>query len=141
MTQYAFGSGTLIGKRTDVANTPPALLGTLESVSLDFDRKVEFLLGQYNMPVAAGGGEFKIAGKAKYARLQANQINQYRVGLGYIDDCFAISLNYSSDFNYSGTTTTDNRVMLIINLRTIGGSTISQGLNSSSTGGYGLGVL
>src|SRR5580692_12385914 len=62
MTQYAFGSGTLIGKRTDVANTPPALLGTLESVSLDFDRKVEFLLGQYNMPVAAGGGEFKIAG-------------------------------------------------------------------------------
>jgi hypothetical protein len=40
MTQYAFGSGTLIGKRTDVANTPPALLGTLESVSLDFDRKV-----------------------------------------------------------------------------------------------------
>jgi hypothetical protein len=75
MTQYAFGSGTLIGKRTDVANTPPALLGTLESVSLDFDRKVEFLLGQYNMPVAAGGGEFKIAGKAKYARLQATQIN------------------------------------------------------------------
>ena len=80
MTQYAFGSGTLIGKRTDVANTPPALLGTLESVSLDFDRKVEFLLGQYNMPVAAGGGEFKIAGKAKYARLQANKINNLFLG-------------------------------------------------------------
>jgi hypothetical protein len=80
MTQYAFGSGTLIGKRTDVANTPPALLGTLESVSLDFDRKVEFLLGQYNMPVAAGGGEFKIAGKAKYARLQATQINNLFLG-------------------------------------------------------------
>jgi hypothetical protein len=80
MTQYAFGSGTLIGKRTDVANTPPALLGTLESVSLDFDRKVEFLLGQYNMPVAAGGGEFKIAGKAKFARLQATQINNLFLG-------------------------------------------------------------
>ena len=72
--------------------------------------------------------------------LEASQINQYRVGLGYIDDCFAISLNYSSDFNYSGTTTTDNKVMLIINLRTIGGSSISQGLNSSNSG-YGLGVL
>jgi len=80
MTQYAFGSGTLIGKRTDVANTPPALLGTLESVSLDFDRKIELLLGQYNMPVAAGGGEFKIAGKAKYARLQASQINNLFLG-------------------------------------------------------------
>src|SRR5258708_39870914 len=75
MTQYAFGSGTLIGKRTDVANTPPALLGTLESVSLDFDRKIELLLVQYNMPVAAGGGEFKIAVNAKYARLHATQIN------------------------------------------------------------------
>src|ERR1700719_2679383 len=80
MTQYAFGSGTLVGKRTDVANTPPALLGTLESVSIDFDRKLETLLGQYNMPVAIGGGEFKIAGKAKYARLQATQINNLFLG-------------------------------------------------------------
>jgi hypothetical protein len=80
MTQYAFGSGTLIGKRTDVTGTPPCLLGTLESVSLDFDRKIETLLGQYNMPVAAGGGEFKITGKAKFARLQATQINNLFLG-------------------------------------------------------------
>ena len=64
MTQFAFGSGTLIGKRTDVSGQPPALLGTLQDVSLDFDRKIETLLGQYNMAVAAGGGEFKITGKA-----------------------------------------------------------------------------
>jgi hypothetical protein len=80
MTQYAFGSGTLIGKRTDIANTPPALLGTLDTVSIDFDRKIETLLGQYNMAVAAGGGEFKITGKAKYARLQATQINNLFLG-------------------------------------------------------------
>ncbi len=80
MTQYAFGSGTLIGKRTDIANTPPALLGTLETVSIDFDRKIETLLGQYNMAVAAGGGEFKITGKAKYARLQSTQINNLFLG-------------------------------------------------------------
>ncbi len=80
MTQYAFGSGTLIGKRTDVTGTPPCLLGTLQDVSLDFDRKIETLLGQYNMAVAAGGGEFKITGKAKYARLQATQINNLFLG-------------------------------------------------------------
>jgi hypothetical protein len=80
MTQFAFGSGTLIGKRTDIAGTPPALLGTLQDVSLDFDRKIELLLGQYNMAVAAGGGEFKIAGKAKFARLQATQINNLFLG-------------------------------------------------------------
>ncbi len=80
MTQYAFGSGTLIGKRTDVANTPPALLGTLQDISIDFYRKLETLLGQYNMAVAIGGGEFKIAGKAKFARLQATQINNLFLG-------------------------------------------------------------
>ena len=80
MTQFAFGSGTLVGKRTDVSGTPPALLGTLQDVTLDFDRKIELLVGQYNMPVAAGGGEFKIAGKAKFARLQASQINNLFLG-------------------------------------------------------------
>jgi len=80
MTQYAFGSGTLIGKRTDVTGTPPCLLGTLQDVSLEFDRKIETLLGQYNTPVAAGGGEFKITGKAKFARLQSTQINNLFLG-------------------------------------------------------------
>jgi hypothetical protein len=41
-----------------VTGTPPCLLGTLQDVSIDFDRKIETLLGQYNMAVAAGGGEF-----------------------------------------------------------------------------------
>ncbi len=80
MTQFAFGSGTLIGKRTDITGTPPCLLGTLDTVSLDFDRKIETLLGQYAVPVAAGGGEFKITGKAKFARLQATQINNLFLG-------------------------------------------------------------
>ncbi len=80
MTQFVFGSGTLIGKRTDVANTPPALLGTLQDVTIDFDRKFEFLLGQYATAVAAGGGEFKITGKAKQARLQATHVNNLFLG-------------------------------------------------------------
>ena len=80
MTQFSFGSGTLIGKRTDVSGTPPALLGTLQDVSIDFDRKIEFLMGQYNMSVAAGGGEFKISGKAKFARLQSTTINNLFLG-------------------------------------------------------------
>jgi hypothetical protein len=80
MTQYAFGSGTLIGKRTDVANTAPALLGTLTDNSIDFDRKIESLLGAYNTAVAFAGGEFKISGKAKFARLQATQLNNLFLG-------------------------------------------------------------
>jgi hypothetical protein len=80
MTQYAFGIGTLIGKRTDVTNTPPALLGTIQDVTLDFDKNIEFLLGQFNIPVAGGGGELKITGKAKFARLQATTLNNLFLG-------------------------------------------------------------
>lgn len=80
MTQYAFGIGTLVGKRTDVTGTAPALLGTISDVSLDFDRKIETLLGQYNVPVAVGGGELKITGKAKFARLQATTVNNLFLG-------------------------------------------------------------
>jgi hypothetical protein len=80
MTQYSFGTGTLILKRTDVANTQPALLGTLQDNSVDLDRKVETLAGQYNVAVAVGAAEFKITGKAKFARLQATQLNNLLLG-------------------------------------------------------------
>lgn len=75
MAEYIFGSGTVIAKRTDVANTMPALLGVLQDISLDFSRKIESLVGQYSSPVAFGGGELTIKGKAKFGRFQATQFN------------------------------------------------------------------
>jgi LPS-assembly protein len=84
---------------------------------------------------------WSILASARYD-LEAKQINQTRVGLGYIDDCFAISLNYLTDYNYAGTATTDNKVLLVINLRTIGGSSFSQSTSPiSSTSGGGLGLF
>ena len=41
-----------------------------------------------------------------------------------------------TDYNYSGTTTTDNKVLLVINLRTIGGTSFSQGVNSATPVGH-----
>lgn len=84
---------------------------------------------------------WSILASARYD-LEAHQFNQTRIGLGYIDDCFAISLNYMTDYNYVGTQTTDNKVLLVINLRTIGGSSFSQAANfGSSTTGNGLGLF
>lgn len=74
MTQYAFGTGTLIGKRTDVANTPPFMFGVLQDVSIDFDQKLESLIGQNKVAVALGDGELKITGKAKAARIQMTEM-------------------------------------------------------------------
>jgi hypothetical protein len=80
MTAYAFGTGTLIAKRTDVVNTPPFLFGVLQDVSLDFDQKLESLVGQNKVAVALGDGELKITGKAKFARLQMTAFNNLLFG-------------------------------------------------------------
>src|SRR5580700_3678533 len=75
MAEYIFGSGTVIAKRTDVTLQMPILMGVLQDITLDFSRKIESLLGQYVSPVAFGGGELSIKGKAKMGRFQATQLN------------------------------------------------------------------
>lgn len=80
MTAYAFGTGTLIAKRTDTANMPPFLFGVLQSVSLDFDQKLESLTGQNKVAVALGDGELKISGKARFARFQMTLFSNLLAG-------------------------------------------------------------
>jgi hypothetical protein len=73
MSQYDFGTGILIGKRTDVAGTPPFSFGVLQDVSIDFDNKLESLIGQSKVAVYLGDAELKITGKAKFARIQMTE--------------------------------------------------------------------
>jgi len=54
--------------------------------------------------------------------IEAGKFDQSRIGVGYIDDCFAISLNYITDFTFSGNVAVNNTVMLTMSLRTIGGT-------------------
>jgi LPS-assembly protein len=54
--------------------------------------------------------------------IMAGKFDQSRFSIGYIDDCFALSLNYTTDFTFSGNTTTNNTVVLQMSLRTIGGT-------------------
>ncbi|MEI6730316.1 MAG: hypothetical protein WCL30_03570, partial [Pseudomonadota bacterium] len=80
MTAYAFGTGTLIAKRTDIANAAPFMFGVLQNVTLDFEQKLESLLGQNKVAVALGDGELKILGKAKFARLQMTLFSNMLLG-------------------------------------------------------------
>src|SRR3954447_23525513 len=75
MTAYAFGSGTLIGVRTDLANQTPAVFGVVQDVQIDFSFSLKELVGQYQAPVAIGRGAMKITGKAKLARIYATTYN------------------------------------------------------------------
>ena len=61
-----------------------------------------------------------VASTALRYDLEANQVQQYQVGVGYIDDCFILALNYITDYGYSGNPTTDHRIMLQMSLRTLG---------------------
>lgn len=68
--------------------------------------------------------------------LQANKVNQYIIGAGYVDDCFVLAVNYITDYSYTSLTTTtptlDHRVMLQIGLRTIGTTSFNQNVGGGN---------
>ncbi|MFC0243291.1 LPS-assembly protein LptD [Rhodopseudomonas telluris] len=77
-----------------------------------------------------------VSGGARWD-LEANRINQYIVGAGYVDDCFVLALNYVTGYaytNYGTTPTLNHSVMLQIGLRTIGMSAMQQSVSGGSSG-------
>jgi LPS-assembly protein len=72
-------------------------------------------------------GNFKIAsnwvltGAARWD-LILNELNQYAIGVGYVDDCFVLGVNYVTSFSYATTTSPpilDHVFMLQLGLRTL----------------------
>jgi LPS-assembly protein len=94
-----------------------------------------------------GSAKFKInpnwlvLGAVRYD-LRAEQLTETQVGLGYIDDCLILALNYITEFNYNSTLPNAQKhnqtLMLQLSLRTLGGSSASTGVTGlgqgSSTG-------
>ena len=86
----------------------------------------EGLLGSASMKVAAN---WVVTGAARWD-LEANKVNQYIVGAGYVDDCFVLAANYVTSYNYSAGTTPpvlSHAFMLQIGLRTLATSASSAG--------------
>jgi LPS-assembly protein len=75
-------------------------------------------------------------GGARYD-LVANKINESQIGVGYVDDCLILALNYITDYAYSGSVNVNHTFMMQISLRTLGGNTSGQsttGVNSALAG-------
>jgi LPS-assembly protein len=70
--------------------------------------------------------------------LRAHQVSQTQIGLGYIDDCLILALNYVTDYAYSGSVNVNHTYMMQISLRTLGGNTSNQGSSALATGAPGL---
>jgi LPS-assembly protein len=83
-----------------------------------------------------GGASVKLTqnwvllGSARYD-LYAHEFDQSRVGVGYTDDCFLLSLNWLTGYTYTGATIAtavpkkDNTFMVQMSLRTLGPDALS----------------
>jgi LPS-assembly protein len=91
----------------------------------------EGLLGSGSLKVAAN---WVVSGAARWD-LVTNQLNQYVIGAGYVDDCFVLAANYVTSYTYaagSAPPVLNHTVMLQIGLRTLG-STAGGAGNSGLT--------
>jgi LPS-assembly protein len=80
-----------------------------------------------------GSGSIKLAsdwvasGAARWD-LEANKLNQYTVGAGYMDDCFLLALNYVTSCTYTAGSTPpslNHAIMFQLGVRTIGATSYS----------------
>ena len=79
----------------------------------------EGLLGTGSLKVATN---WVVTGAARWD-LVTNQINQYVIGAGYVDDCFVLAANYVTSYAYAAGAAPpvlNHTVMLQIGLRTLG---------------------
>lgn len=65
----SFGSGTLIGTRSDIANSTPVNFGLVQEVTLSSSYSLKEAYGQYQYPIAVARGTAKVTGKAKVIRI------------------------------------------------------------------------
>ncbi|HME30431.1 MAG TPA: LPS-assembly protein LptD [Pseudolabrys sp.] len=68
-----------------------------------------------------------LLGAARYD-INAGKFDQTRLGLGYVDDCLILGLNYVTNYTTSGNVQANHTVLLQLSLRTLGGISVSQGV-------------
>jgi LPS-assembly protein len=86
----------------------------------------EGLLGSASIKVAAN---WVVQGSARWD-LVTNQINQYVIGAGYVDDCFVLAASYLTSYTYAAGSTPpvlNQSVMVQFGLRTLGSTAAAGG--------------
>lgn len=80
MAIYAFGSGVLLGFRTDVAPSTPINFGYVQDVQIETSYTTKQLFGQNQFPLAIARGQAKVTGKAKMAQVSGLAFNNLFFG-------------------------------------------------------------
>jgi LPS-assembly protein len=85
---------------------------------IGFLTRREGVLGTANVKLATN---WVLTGAARWD-LVLNQLNQYAFGVGYVDDCFVLGVNYVTSYSYATTTSPpilDHVFLLQLGLRTL----------------------
>jgi len=95
---------------------------------LGFLNRRQGILGSTSVKVAQNW----VAQAAARYNIEMDKFDQTLIGVGYVDDCLILALNYITSYNYNTTAavapTIDHRIMLQLSLRTLGGTSLSQGV-------------
>ena len=137
-TRYRFGEENfevnrfeLEGKANFDRLSLQALYGNYAAQpELGFLTRREGILGGVSYKVTQN---WAVLAAARYD-LDADQFDQTRLGLGYVDDCLILAVNYITSYTYSGNPTKDHRVMVQFGLRTLGTTQTSTGVSSIGGG-------
>jgi len=89
MAIFQFGSGVLLGVRTDVANATPMNFGLIQEVQLDLSFTTKELYGQNQFALAIARGTAKMTGKAKMAQISGLAFNNLFFGMGMATSTYA----------------------------------------------------
>ena len=95
---------------------------------IGFLNRRQGILGQAQYKLDAN---WVVLGSARFD-INADKFDQTRIGLGYIDDCLILGLNYITNYTYSGNVTANHQIMLQLSLRTLGGTSVSQSVGSQT---------
>jgi LPS-assembly protein len=134
-SRFRFDESTFAVQRTELETV--ASFGRWTTQVLYGDYAAQPALGLPQREGILGTGRYKInqnwvfLGGAQYD-IKAEKVSTTQIGLGYVDDCFILALNYMTSYSYSGQTSANNTVFLQIGLRTLGGTSVGQNTSAVS---------
>jgi len=91
MAIFQFGSGVLLGARTDIADATPINFGLVQEVQLDLSYTTKELYGQNQFAIAVARGTAKMTGEAKMAQISGLAFNNLFFGMTMSSDYTASS--------------------------------------------------
>jgi LPS-assembly protein len=136
-SRFRFDQSNLEVQRMELETS--ANFGRWDATVMYGDYRAQPALGLDQRQGLLANGRYKLnqnwvlLGGALYD-VRAEKFSQTQVGLGYIDDCLILALNYITSYTYSGSTAANNTIFFTVSLRTLGGGSVGEGVSAISNG-------